>query len=348
MKWLQRVFTLLITTLAFSQGQSQHSNTSFLNYRIDELSSPDTLARFLTMTDTSDLQKVKSIFRWVTANIAYNVRSFQRSKYTGSADYWLEEDEDTSAVLKPLNERVAAMVLKRRTAVCDGYARLFKTLCDYAGVRCEVITGYGRTNINRIGTQFKSNHKWNAVFIDSSWYLLDATWASGYINYRDEFERAYNGYYFLTLPGQFILDHYPEDLRWTLLPSPPTLREFNFTPFKTSAFNRNYVTSFKPENGIIQASVGDSIVIELETRYPHRMLWATDITNVDTNTIFVLQCCGVDKPKNKITGNKVSYTYKVTSGDAEWLNVIFDYELIMRYKLNITKEQPLLNSSEAE
>jgi transglutaminase/protease-like cytokinesis protein 3 len=332
MKLLQTVLLLLIANLAFSQARSVNLNN------IEEFTSPATLAKFLIASDTTDRQKVRSIFKWITDNIAYNVKSFQNRGQAFSTDYWLEEDDDTTAILKPLNERVSEMVLKRRTAVCDGYARLFKSLCDYAGIRCETITGYTKTYINRIGVQFKSNHKWNAVFIDTKWYLLDATWASGYINYRDEFEREYNAHYFLTPPDEFILDHYPEDLRWALLPEPPTFKEFNYTPFKTAAFNRNYILSFKPENGIIEASVGDSIKIELETTRPKRNLWVIDIPYVDSDAIWVMQCCGVEKPVNSIKGNKVSYTYRVASDKVEWLNIIYDDEMIMRYKLNVRKD----------
>ena len=334
MKLLLSVLFAFVINIAFSQVKSVNLSN------IDELTSPATLSKLLTASDTADLQKVKSIFRWVTDNIGYNVRSFQ-NRGKAYADYWLEEDDDTSAVLKPLNERVAEMVLKRRTAVCDGYARLFKSLCDYSGINCEIITGYAKTNINRIGIQFRSNHKWNAVFIDSNWYLLDATWASGYINYRDEFEKEYNSRYFLTPPDEFILDHYPEDLHWALLPKPPVFKEFYTTPFKTSNFNRNYISSFKPENGIIEAAVGDSIVFELETNRPKRNLWVIDIPYVDSNAIWVMQCCGIGKPVNTIVGNKVTYTYKVISDNIEWLNVIYDDELIMRYKLNIRRNLQL-------
>jgi hypothetical protein len=34
-----------------------------------------------------------------------------------------------------------------------------------------------------VGQKFRSNHNWNAVYIDSAWYLLDVTWASGSLSY---------------------------------------------------------------------------------------------------------------------------------------------------------------------
>lgn len=298
---------------------------------------PGKLAREITRDDSTDRQRVTSIFRWVTSNIAYNTRSFRNGRYTGSSDLWLESpiEEDTSMILKPLNLRVAEIVLKRRTAVCDGYARLFKTLCDSAGVRCEIITGFGRNNIGRFSTNFRSNHKWNAVYIDTGWHLLDATWAAGYINYRDEFEWQYNPKYFLTPPAEFIEDHYPEDLRWTLLEKPPVMREYYNTPFKTAGFNRNYISSFRPQNGILTAKPGDSIIFEIETVQSKRTLWISDYSYTDTNTIFMLQCCGAVRPANTIQGKKVAITYHVPGEDREWIYLVYDDEVIMRYKLNI-------------
>src|SRR6266487_3028503 len=116
MKLLAIIVLVLITNLAFSQTRSVNLSN------VEELTSPVILAKLLTVSDTTDHQKVRSIFKWITDNIAYNVKSFQNRSRVSSTDYWLEEDDDTSAVLKPLNERVAEIVLKRRTTVCDGYA----------------------------------------------------------------------------------------------------------------------------------------------------------------------------------------------------------------------------------
>lgn len=330
-------FVFFYTCFPFNKLQA--SSSLLTTPIIDEDEGPATLAKRLTRNDSTDRRKVTSIFMWVTANIAYNVRSFQKGR-TNPSDYWLEEDDDTTVPIKPLNLRVSENVLRRRTAVCDGYSRLFKTMCDSVGVRCEIITGFGKTNAGRFGPSFRSNHKWNAVFLDSSWYLLDVTWASGYINYRDEFQQQYNGHYFLTPPDEFILDHYPEDLKWTLLPNPPVAREYYETPFKTAGFSRNYFTSFKPVRGVIEAVPGDSIVFELENNRPKKIIWVADMSYTDTNSIFLMQCCGAVKPVNQVVGKKASYTYHVTSNAVEWLYVIYDDEMILRYKLNIKENHP--------
>ncbi len=51
-------------------------------------------------------------------------------------------------------------------AVCEGYARAFKLLCRYAGIKCILVTGDSRG----VG------HMWNMVELDSQWYHVDVTW----------------------------------------------------------------------------------------------------------------------------------------------------------------------------
>jgi transglutaminase/protease-like cytokinesis protein 3 len=208
------IFLLLLCKYCSAQGSVQ----KYL--QTEEINSPEVLAQLLTATDTTDRQKVISIFSWITQNISYNVKRFENTNASRYATVPDEEDDDEAAPLKPLYERIAILVLKRRTAVCSGYANLFKSMCVHVGIPCEVITGLGKSNAGRLDKRFTSNHRWNAVFFDTVWHLLDVTWASGYINNRNEFQREYNPHYFLTAPGEFINDHYPEDVRWTLLLQP--------------------------------------------------------------------------------------------------------------------------------
>ena len=248
------------------------------------------------------------------------------------------EQEDTLS--QSLNERIAVEVLKKREAVCDGYARLFKILCDYAGLRSEIITGYARSNMDRMGSQFKSNHRWNAVLLDSTWHLLDVTWASGYISYgSDQFIKAYDNYYFMTPPEQFIRDHYPEDSRWTLLTNPPTLKEFYRTPFKHSAFSKYSIVSFAPAKGIIEASIGDTIKVELTMTYNEKHEIASDTLKDEINILPVAFFLDSLKPVSNDNKKRISYRYTINSPGIEWLNVIYNDDVVLRYKLNIRKNK---------
>ncbi|MBA2760971.1 MAG: hypothetical protein H0U39_03245 [Segetibacter sp.] len=306
---------------------------------------PQTLSYKLTSPFNTDAAKVRAIFRWITDNISYNVKPRYNSLRISQNVYY--EDVNDTGALKSLSERVAEGVLRKRVAFCDGYARLFKTLCDYAGIKSEVITGYARTNIDKVDKKFRSNHRWNAVLIDNTWHLLDATWASGYVSYgSEEFVQRYNDYYFLTPPNDFIRDHYPDDIRWTLLTGSPTLKEFQYSPFKKQAFLRHNILSYKPAGGFIEASVGDTLHFELETESTEKKLWVTDSAHIDTaitstavasDTTITSTASDTTKPVCIITGNRVTYTYIVTSDTAEWINVIFNNDPILRYKLNVNK-----------
>lgn len=328
MKSVGCILLIGISFLATAQNSSLYPGHIDLAVQAYNETAPAILVKEITTPYETDREKVTAIFRWITDNITYNTRGFIRKK-NGSANYY-EEPDDTGKVLKPLNQRVAETVLQRRRAVCDGYARLFKTLCDHAGVPSEIIMGYARTNGNSRRTKFGSNHTWNAVYIDSNWHLLDVTWASGFTNYKgDEFIRAYDNKYFLSPPGQFIADHYPEDIEWTLLKDPPALGEFNYAPFKYSGFIKSGVNSYLPAKGIIAASLGDSIRFEVETSNVFGLLAVSSTPPVDT-------IWSDDEPVI-IGGREKSYTYYITDPASEWLYVTCNGRIILRYKLNIRK-----------
>jgi len=309
---------------------SQVGQTNF--YTIDSkvesipVANTDTLAKQLASLGKTDREKVRAIFRWITEHIDYNVMPFGQRKKIPRQFY--NEPDDSNVALPPLNERIAAKILNTGVAFCDGYSRLFKTLCEHAGINAEVIYGYARTNSNR---RFAVNHAWNSVYIDSTWYLLDVTWASGVISYGNEYIRQYNDFYFLTPPSDFIRDHYPEDLQWTLLKDPPIYREYGQSPFRYSGYIKAGVNSYFPAKGVIDVSVGDTILIELKARAEVRDLFVSESPVLDTAQLTKIF------PENT-RGEKLVLKYNITTATGEWLYVFCNEELALRYKLNVKKE----------
>ncbi len=333
MKWLIKLLLAFLPFASFAQnwGESSYANNKTAEYIL----TPDSLSRMLTCGYRTDRDKTASIFRWIAENITYNSRPYYNAEHSSVKNVY--DDEDTGA-LKPLSERVAIDVLKKRIAFCDGYARLFKTLCDYAGIRSEVITGYADGGMGRRHLKFASNHRWNAVYLDSAWHLLDVTWASGYLTYSsDDFIQQYNNHYFLTPADEFIRDHYPEELQWTLLPKPPAISEYKYSPFKNNAFIKYKIESYKPQSGIIEALPGDTIQFEIETRSEEKRLFVVDTSYLDSAVIAMATAPDSAKQKCVVKGNKVFYNYIVPSADVEWLHIIFNEEVILRYKLNIRR-----------
>ena len=188
--------------------------------------------------------------------------------------------------------------------------------------------------MDKNGNKFSSNHTWNAVRIDSNWHLLDVTWASGFLTFSgNEFIRRYDGSYFLTPPRQFIADHYPEDLKWTLLPDPPSLREYQLSPYKQQGYVRAKVTAYKPFKGVINAAVGDTIYMEVVSDIkkpdPTKANWIIDNSTRKTPATWTYLL-----PTLAIEG-KLTYAFAVESTAIEYLNLVYDDNVLLRYRLNI-------------
>jgi transglutaminase/protease-like cytokinesis protein 3 len=123
-------------------------------------------------------------------------------------------------------------VMKSREAVCSGYAELFCEFLSRCNIPCEVINGFSKTRENILqGIPYSEDHSWNAISINEHWHLIDVTWAN--TTSRDGF---IDDYYFMTEPGLFILDHYPTDPSWQLLPDPIPFDKFKQYPCYTKKY----------------------------------------------------------------------------------------------------------------
>lgn len=333
MKVLVCVVMVLVAQLSYGQAQRVSRYDIERHVQRVPFTTPDSLAKMLTEPFSADGDKVRAIFRWITDNIGYNVSVYQRTVRPRYAKYTLAEAYDSVVESKSLNERVAYSVLRNKVALCNGYARLFKTLCDYAGIPAEIVTGYARTNMG--SGKFKSNHTWNAVYFDSAWHLLDATWASGYFSYGNDFVQQYNDYYFLTPPAQLIRSHYPEDLRWTLLPDPPTLAEYRQAPFRPTAFIKYAIKAFKPATGIIEAAIGDTLQFELQSSDVKKDLQVASDAYYDSAVISSMGNWAFINPADNAIGLKTTYTYVVTSAAVNWLHLLYNNDVVLRYRLNV-------------
>ena len=68
------------------------------------------------------------------------------------------------SVYQPMScEAYGALV--EGSAICEGYAKAFKLLCNRAGIACEIVGG----------TVNGEAHMWNYVQIGGDYYLVDAT-----------------------------------------------------------------------------------------------------------------------------------------------------------------------------
>lgn len=188
----------------------------------------------------SDLEKARVIFRWMTSKNMYNI--------------------DFQSVPKGSPEEVLTSFKNKKGT----YARIFETLCGYAGLYCTVLTGFAKGLDYRPGDKFKGteyNHSWNAVYIDENWYLVDSHWATRYLisekNMPENLVYEYDDFYFLTDPEQLIYSHWAQKAEWQLLSHPLTLQEFEELPLVKSYFFKCGMFFISHQKGVVQTRRGN-------------------------------------------------------------------------------------------
>lgn len=165
------------------------------------------LALEITKHHTSEAEKATAIFYWIASTIEY--------------DTSLRLDRKLQKQIYISEEKIIQAVLKRRKALCGGYAFLFQALCKEVGIKAEVIHGYSKKYIPT-SKKRKIDHTWNAVKLNGSWKLLDITMARSMSRTGKP-----DTFWFDTAPSDFIKTHYPEDIKWALVSRPISFLEFN-------------------------------------------------------------------------------------------------------------------------
>jgi len=219
----------------------------------------------LTSNLNSDMEKFRAIYKWVSDNIENDYSLYIKNKRM--REKLINKPTELADWNKQFHPKVFNKLLKDHSTVCTGYAYLIKELCYYAGIKSEIINGYGRTTKANIGGVGIPNHSWNSVELNNKWYLCDATWSSGSINIdKYSFIKQFNEAYFLPKPALFIQNHYPLDTSWLFLENPPTLDEFLNAPLVyKDAFNLG-VSPKLPKTFETVVKKGETLTFKFKTK----------------------------------------------------------------------------------
>jgi len=196
------LLSLLIVHVAFSGEWDADSIARSIPS--DVTRSSGIFASYLENAFPEDEERVKALYIWLAKEIDYDVRRSKSDVRVGS-----------------INELVDA-TLKTRKAVCQGFAEVFRQVCDRLGIKTVTIHGYTKMN----GTiQSDLGHAWNASRINGDWYLFDATWGSGYVK-DGRYEREFSWDYYKANPDSLLKTHMPFDPIWQLKAYPATHMDF--------------------------------------------------------------------------------------------------------------------------
>lgn len=208
------------------------------------------MAKKLTVPFMTNQEKVRAIFVWITDNIKYDFEKYRTDRSNGGyTRIYGRSQKEIEIKRQKIKQEKVNKVYTSGKGVCEDYSYLFEAMCQAVGIEAKTITGYARFNPADIGRHTNTvNHAWNSVKIDGFWYLLDATWAAGTTDFRTGiFTKKFQEGFFLSDPAVFILNHFPEEPKWQLLPQPISFEGFSMFPFVHDGFYDYNVIDYNPQ-----------------------------------------------------------------------------------------------------
>lgn len=221
----------------------------------------------LTQNCITQTEKARAIFVWIADNIAYDYKAFNKHKLPKRLKP--KKGKNYNDIVAQWKIDYTDRVLRKGKGVCEGYAMLFKRMCDYAGLQTDYVPGYIKKSPREIGRMGTLDHAWNGIILDGKYYYLDVTWAAGYCDKNkkgklNKFNKYLNNFYWLTPIEKFCMEHYPEDEK------SPGVAEYSKERYKNNPFAYGYylldTEIISPQSGVIEAHVGDTIHFEIKNK----------------------------------------------------------------------------------
>lgn len=174
----------------------RHQDLQGYNVAVD--SSLLSVAHRINNTYDEPAIRIKEIYRWVAANIAYDA-----AQLVHPVPYTSIED-------------LANQAVQSKKAICQGYTAVFDILCRQCELSSFIVHGYVKQN----GQLLEIPHAWNAVRINGKWQLFDPTWGSGYLDENEVFIPRFTYDFFNINPLESIKARMPFDPIWQLIERP--------------------------------------------------------------------------------------------------------------------------------
>ena len=166
---------------------SKGTNKNYIVEGLNTASDVDNAVKFInnceekiigTITEKNDYYKIMKVHNWIVDNLEYDTQEIANNSNIYGA-------------------------LKNNKVVCEGYARLFKSIMDKLGIPCVLISGEG---VN-LETNTKENHAWNYVYLHGQWYAVDPTWDDPIIIGSGKVNQDIKYKYFLLGSNEFFKSH---------------------------------------------------------------------------------------------------------------------------------------------
>lgn len=246
----KKVFLVFLSFTLFATGFNQsvkkytEADAFVKNYpaKVTNQAGLDIFIDAVNKKFTTDIDKVRAAFYWISENIGYN--------YKAVSDNSIRQNDITA-------------LIQSGKALCSGYSNLMEYFCRKFGIECITVNGTGRSLYSDIilnPDKLPSDHSWNAVKLNGEWKLIDATWGSGYTDYSTgQYHKSRNEKYFLATPETFVYKHFPLKPEWQLLDTAISANTFCNWPFVDEGFFANELSKVSPFHLYIDKRVGDTV-----------------------------------------------------------------------------------------
>ena len=122
------LFILLFPLIAFSQRSADLSAVDSFAATVKYKNNLNDLTKDLTDPYSEELLKARAIFKWITENIRYDYKYYNKYTYKGKEPRTFKCKDDNQCEAKKIfwETKYIDKVLRKKKAVCQGYSMLFK------------------------------------------------------------------------------------------------------------------------------------------------------------------------------------------------------------------------------
>lgn len=304
----------------------------------------------LTKECKTQIEKTRAIFIWITDNVKYDCRKFNKMQKNGRfKTFKCKTKEECDLKKAEYENKQINRTLKRRKGVCENYSKLFEKMCRIAGINCYYISGYTKSEAFQVGKMGDLDHAWNVAVIDGGYYYFDLTWAAGGCTLNEKgklkkFYKKYNDYYWMTPIDRLSRNHYPKDTTW--------IKNSIYTKklFKNNPFINNSIISkieiLSPNTGVIEAKVGDTIRFSISYKKEVSKIQINSNSSrspsvwkkVKKREVFNYEALAKQKYIDYIIdGDKISFYYVIENKPISFVEILFDYRLVIKYRIKFNK-----------
>lgn len=341
----EQIIFFLFSFISFAQNDYKSYDFSKIDSLAQTIKYKNNIAnlvRDLTLNCNNDIEKTRAIYIWITENIAYDIKKYNKKKKLKL--FKCKDNNDCQIKLLKWQNKNLIKTLENKKGICGDYSLLFKEMCSLASIKSYYIEGYTKENPKQVGKMGILNHAWNAVLLDEKYYYLDLTWASGSCSEKggklDKFHKKRNDFYWLIDQDKLYINHFPKDSIWL------TNSTYNKEKYKNNPhISTNLIPKIEliqPESGLLSIKHNDTIIFKFKLKDDIEKIQIN--SNIYKNPSIYYEIEGKKTLNEKAllkqkyiefnnTNEIYSFYIVAENKKLNYLEILFDYEVKLAFRI---------------